>query len=60
LREVAPGVQAWDVPIPPPADADDDDETDADDDDEGDNSQSISDQVSIEGFFGQSSPLNSI
>jgi hypothetical protein len=60
LREVAPGVQAWDVPMPPPADADDDDETDADDDDEGDNSQSISDQVSIEGFFGQSSPLNSI
>lgn len=60
LREVAPGVQALDVPMPPPADADDDDETDADDDDEGDNSQSISDQVSIEGFFGQSSPLNSI
>jgi hypothetical protein len=60
LREVAPGVQAWDVPMPPPADADDDDETDADDDDEGDNSQSVSDQVSIEGFFGQSSALNSI
>ena len=59
LREVAPGVQAWDVPMPPPSDADDDDETDADDD-EGDNPQSVSDQVWIESFFGQPSALNSI
>ena len=58
LREVAPGVQAWDVPMPP-ANADDDDETDADDD-EGDNPQSVSDQFSIESFFRQPSDLNSI
>jgi hypothetical protein len=59
LREVAPGVQAWDVPMPPPADADDDDDTDADDD-EGDNPQSVSDHVSIKSFFEQPNTLNSI
>jgi hypothetical protein len=59
LREVAPGVQAWDMPMPPPADADDDDETDADDD-EGEDPQGISDQVSFDGFIRQPSALNSI
>ncbi|HEX4653220.1 MAG TPA: PDZ domain-containing protein [Candidatus Udaeobacter sp.] len=59
LREVAPGVQAWDMPMPPPADADDDDETDADDD-EGEDPQGISDQVSFDEFIRQPSALNSI
>lgn len=60
LRQVAPGVQAWDIPAPSPADADDGDEADADDDDEGDNPQSVSDQVLFESFVRQPSALISI
>ena len=54
LREVAPGVQAWDVPVPQPGDSDDD----GDDDD--DDAQSGSEQVSLQSIFTQPSAVNSI
>jgi PDZ domain len=58
LREVAPGVQAWDVPLPQNTDADDDDDDGGDEDD--DDAQSVSEPVSVESVFAQPSAVNSI
>jgi PDZ domain len=58
LRDVAPGVPSWDMPVQPPADGDDDDGEG--DDDDADNPQSVSDQVSFESFFPELPALISI